>query len=191
MTRPRVLLLDNQDSFTYNLAQALEALGASVLVRRSDRGSLAQLAQLPASHVVLSPGPGHPRQARLSLAAVRRWALRRPLLGVCLGHQALAHAFGARVGRAAHPLHGRASAVRHDGQGLFRGLPQAFPAGRYHSLAVDPGSLPADLRVTAVSDDGTVMGLRHQGGAEGIQFHPESILTPCGKRLLANFLSPC
>ena len=189
--RPRVLLLDNLDSFTHNLAQGLEALGAEVRVLRARGATLAALERVRPSHLVLSPGPGHPRQARLSLAALRRFAGRLPLLGVCLGHQALAHAFGARVARAARPLHGQASPVRHDDQGIFHGLPQGFAAGRYHSLAVDAAGLPGALRVTAWADDGTVMGLRHTSGAEGVQFHPESILTPCGNRLLANFLRSC
>lgn len=188
---PRVLLLDNLDSFTHNLAQGLQALGAEVRVQRARGATLAGLERIRPTHVVVSPGPGHPREAHLSLAVLRRFAGRLPLLGVCLGHQALAHAFGARVGRAARPLHGQASPVRHDNRGLFQGLPQGFAAGRYHSLAVDAARLPGSLRVTAWADDGTVMGLRHSSGAEGVQFHPESILTPCGNRLLSNFLRSC
>lgn len=188
---PRVLLLDNLDSFTHNLAQGLQALGAEVRVLRARGATLDGLERARPSHLVISPGPGHPSQARLSLAALRRFAGRLPLLGVCLGHQALAQAFGGSVGRAARPLHGRASRIRHDGRGLFLGLPQGFRAGRYHSLAVEEAGLPASLKITAWADDGTVMGLRHSSGAVGLQFHPESILTPCGNRLLANFLRPC
>ena len=189
--RARVLLLDNLDSFTHNLAQGLQALGAEVRVLRARGADLAGLARVRPSHLVLSPGPGHPSRARLNLAALRRYAGRLPVMGVCLGHQALAQAFGGAVGRAARPLHGRASRVQHDGQGLFKGLPQGFLAGRYHSLAVETTGLPAALSISAWADDGTVMGLRHTSGAEGVQFHPESILTPCGNRLLANFLRPC
>ncbi|HXC63622.1 MAG TPA: aminodeoxychorismate/anthranilate synthase component II, partial [bacterium] len=158
---PRVLLLDNLDSFTHNLAQGLQALGAEVRVLRARGASLRSLERLRPSHLVVSPGPGHPRQARLSLAAFRRFAGRLPLLGVCLGHQALAQAFGGEVGRAARPLHGRASRIRHDRQGLFLGLPQGFAAGRYHSLAVEASGLPPSLTITAWADDGTVMALRH------------------------------
>jgi len=186
--RPRVLVLDNQDSFTFNLVQALQAQGADLRVERCDRADRAALRRHRPSHVLISPGPGHPRDARLSLWALRAWAGKVPVLGVCLGHQALAHAFGAKVGRAPRPLHGRATAVRHRGQGVFRGLPGGFLAGRYHSLAVDPASLPPGLQVTAWDDDGTILGLRHVSGAEGVQFHPESILTPCGDRILRNFL---
>ena len=188
---PRVLLLDNLDSFTHNLAQGLQALGAEVRVLRARGATLEGLERVRPSHLVISPGPGHPRQARLSLAALRRFAGRLPLLGVCLGHQALAQVFGGEVGRAARPLHGRASRIRHDRQGLFQGLPQGFAAGRYHSLAVAVDGLPESLKITAWADDGTVMGLRHSSGAVGVQFHPESILTPCGNRLLANFLRSC
>lgn len=185
--RARVLVLDNLDSFTYNLVQALRAQGAEVQVRRPGRGLRALRAAKP-SHLIVSPGPGRPEDARESLAAIKAFAGRIPVLGVCLGHQALALVFGAVVGRASRPMHGRASAMRHDGAGVFQGLPNPFPAGRYHSLAVRPSGLPPDLRVSAWSGAGEIMGLRHVSGAEGVQFHPESILTPCGPRLLANFL---
>jgi anthranilate synthase/aminodeoxychorismate synthase-like glutamine amidotransferase len=186
--RPRVLVLDNQDSFTFNLVQAVQAQGAEARVERCDKAGRGALRRHRPTHVLVSPGPGHPRDAGLSLWAIRHWAGKVPLLGVCLGHQALAQAFGGRVGRAPRPLHGRATAVRHRGQGVFRGLPAGFPAGRYHSLAVDPRGLPSGLEVTAWDDEGTILGLRHESGAEGVQFHPESILTPCGDRLLRNFL---
>jgi anthranilate synthase component 2 len=186
--RPRVLVLDNLDSFTFNLVQALQALGAEVAVRRSDRSSLASLSRVKASHLLVSPGPGRPEASPLSLAALKAFAGRLPVLGVCLGHQALAAAFGARVVNAPRLLHGKTSKIRHLGAGLFKGLPQGFRATRYHSLLVDPGTLPPDLAVTAWTAEGELMGLRHASGAEGVQFHPESILTPCGPRLLANFL---
>jgi anthranilate synthase/aminodeoxychorismate synthase-like glutamine amidotransferase len=187
MPRARVLVLDNLDSFTYNLVQALRAQGALVQVQRPGRGLWA-LRGLKPSHLIVSPGPGRPEDARESLAAIKAFAGRIPVLGVCLGHQALAVVFGAVVGRASQPMHGRASAMRHDGVGVFRGLPNPFAAGRYHSLAVRPKSLPPDLTVSAWTGEGEIMGLRHASGAEGVQFHPESILTPCGPRLLANFL---
>ena len=186
--RPRVLVLDNLDSFTFNLVQALQALCAEVAVRRSDRSSLASLRRVKASHLLVSPGPGRPEAAPLSLAALKAFAGRLPVLGVCLGHQALAAAFGARVVNAPRLLHGKTSKIRHLGAGLFKGLPQGFRATRYHSLLVDPGTLPPELAVTAWTAEGELMGLRHASGAEGVQFHPESILTPCGPRLLANFL---
>ncbi|HTB23420.1 MAG TPA: aminodeoxychorismate/anthranilate synthase component II [bacterium] len=187
--RARVLVLDNLDSFTYNLVQILRAQGAAVAVRRAGAaGGLKALKALKPSHLVLSPGPGRPEGARESLAAIKAFAGRIPVLGVCLGHQALALVFGGSVGRAARPVHGRASAMRHDGQGIFKGLPNPFLAGRYHSLAVHPAGLPPALKVSAWTGAGEIMGLRHASGAEGVQFHPESILTPCGPRLLANFL---
>jgi len=186
--KPRVLVLDNLDSFTFNLVQALRGLGADVAVRRpAGRGATA-LRRLRPSHLVVSPGPGRPHQAVESLRALRVFAGRIPVLGVCLGHQALAEAFGGHVERALRPVHGKASAIRHDGSGIFRGLPNPFMAGRYHSLAVDPATLPRDLEITAWAGAGEIMGLRHVSGAEGVQFHPESILTPCGPRLLSNFL---
>lgn len=183
-----VLVLDNLDSFTFNLVQALQALGAEPVVERADRSSLARLRRLKPSHLLVSPGPGAPRDAPLALAALRHFAGRIPVLGVCLGHQALALAFGGRVRRARRLLHGKTSAIRHDGEGIFRGLPQRFRATRYHSLSVSPRGLPPGLRVSAWSEDGEVMGLSHVSGAAGVQFHPESILSPCGPRLLENFL---
>lgn len=183
-----VLVLDNLDSFTFNLVQALQAQGAEVHVERADRSALGRLKRLRPRRLVVSPGPGHPARAGLALAAIRHFSGRIPVLGVCLGHQALALAFGGRIGRAGRLLHGRASRIRHDGSGLFAGLPQGFAAGRYHSLAVRPSGLPEALKITAVSEDGEIMGLAHASGAQGVQFHPESILTPCGPDLLSNFL---
>jgi anthranilate synthase component 2 len=184
-----VLVLDNLDSFTYNLVQALAGLGAAVTVRRPgpESGVLA-LRRLKPSHLVLSPGPGRPEAASDSLAAIKAFAGSIPVLGVCLGLQALAVAFGGKVDHAASPVHGKSSTIRHNALGLFSGLPNPFLAGRYHSLAVQPLGLPRTLEITAWTDAGEIMGLRHASGAEGVQFHPESILTPCGSRLFANFL---
>ncbi len=184
-----LLLIDNYDSFTFNLSQAFTELGAEVRVVRNDETSLAQLKALRPSHVVLSPGPGRPADAGLSLAAVRYFAGRRPLLGVCLGHQALAEAFGGEIVRARRLMHGKTSPIHHDGRGIFAGLSEPMLATRYHSLAVARASLPASFTVAAWTADGEVMGLRHRpSGAWGVQFHPESILTAQGPRLLAAFL---
>ena len=192
-----ILVIDNYDSFTFNLVQALEAAGAAVVVHRNDaidRDGLEAIADDPAVElrgIVISPGPGDPARAGISVAAVRVARERSiPLLGVCLGMQSIAAAFGATIVRAPTLVHGEASTVRHDGSGLLAGLPEAFEAARYHSLCVDPATLPPDLEVTATSDeDGVVMGLRHRRlPLEGVQFHPESVLTPAGPRLLANFL---
>jgi len=187
--RARVLVLDNLDSFTYNLVQVLRAHRAQVIVRRPQAVfQPTALRRLKPSHLLVSPGPGRPESAEESLRAVELFAGLIPVLGVCLGHQVLAHVFGGKVQRARRPVHGRASAVWHDGQGVFQGLPSPFSAGRYHSLTVCPANLPADLSVSAWTGVGEIMGLRHVSGAEGVQFHPESILTPCGSRLLVNFL---
>lgn len=185
----RLVFVDNYDSFVYNLAQAFGALGAEPVVVRNDT-SLQELAALEPDAVVISPGPGAPRDAGVSVEAIKYFAERVPVLGVCLGHQCIAEAYGGRVGRAAvGPVHGKTSQVTHTGDGVFRGLPVPFTATRYHSLAVEDTVVPAQLDVTARSEDGTVMGLRHRAHpVEGVQFHPESVLCAEGPRLLENFL---
>jgi anthranilate synthase/aminodeoxychorismate synthase-like glutamine amidotransferase len=185
-----ILLLDNYDSFTYNLYQYLGELGAEPRVVRNDEiGVEAALALRPAA-IVISPGPGTPDQAGISLELVRRATGRVPLLGVCLGHQSLGQAFGGRVVRAPKPMHGKTSEIRHDGRTLFSGLPDPLTATRYHSLVVASEDLPACLEVSAWTDDGVIMGLRHrEQPVEGVQFHPESIMTAAGKALLGNFLA--
>lgn len=184
-----ILLLDNYDSFTYNLYQYLGELGAEVRVVRNDEMSAAGVLALGPGAVVISPGPGTPDQAGISLDLIRSCAGRVPLLGVCLGHQALGQAFGGKVVRAPRLMHGKTSEIEHDGRGVFAGLPVPFTATRYHSLVVEPGSVPDCLEVSAWTDGGVVMGLRHRDlPLEGVQFHPESILTRAGKDLLGNFL---
>ena len=188
----RVLLVDNYDSFAYNLYQALGALGAEVLVRRNDAISLEQARDIDPDAVVISPGPGNPTNPRdfgVNAEILREVSPAVPTLGVCLGHQGIGAVFGGRIVHAGRLVHGKTSQVRHDGQGIYAGLPNPFPAARYHSLAVDAGSLPPELLVTATAEDGEVMGVRHaRHPIEGVQFHPESILTPDGPALLANFL---
>lgn len=184
-----VLVIDNYDSFTWNLVQYLGELGEQVEVRRNDEVGLADIETLAPRRLLISPGPCGPEQAGISVEAIRRFAGHIPILGVCLGHQAIAHAFGAQVVRATRVVHGKTSRIRHDGAGVFRGLPPDIEAGRYHSLAVSRPSLPDYLSVTASSEDGEVMGLRHRAlPVEGVQFHPESVLTEHGLRMLANFL---
>jgi anthranilate synthase component II len=190
---PRVLVVDNYDSFVYNLVQYLGELGAEPLAHRHDELSLAEIEALEPDAVLISPGPGRPEDAGLSNEVIRRFAGRRPVLGVCLGHQCLGQVYGAEVVRAAEIMHGKTSFIHHTGVGVFAGLPSPFEATRYHSLVVDRGSVPAELEITAWTDDGTVMGLRHRQHAipvEGVQFHPESILTASGHDLLRNFLAP-
>ena len=185
----RLLLIDNYDSFVYNLAQAFGVLGAEPIVVRND-ASIDQLVDLRPDGVVVSPGPGTPDDAGVSVAAVKVLGERVPLLGVCLGHQCIGHAFGGRIERApVGPVHGKVSAIDHADAGVFRGLPHPFTATRYHSLAVNEDSVPDPLEVTARSDDGIIMGVRHKAlPIEGVQFHPESVLSPEGPVLLANFL---
>jgi anthranilate synthase component II len=190
---PRVLVVDNYDSFVYNLVQYLGELGAEPLVHRHDELALAEIEALEPDAVLISPGPGRPEDAGLSNDVIRRFAGRRPVLGVCLGHQCLGQVYGAEVVRAPEIMHGKTSLIRHTGVGVFAGLPSPFEATRYHSLVVDRGSVPAELEITAWTDDGTVMGLRHRQHeipVEGVQFHPESILTASGHDLLRNFLAP-
>jgi anthranilate synthase component 2 len=187
---PAVLLIDNYDSFTYNLAQYLGELGAAVTVVRNDAMSLEDVAALNPDGVVISPGPGTPADAGISADVIRTLGHRTPILGVCLGHQTIGEVFGGDVVRAQAPMHGKPSAIRHRGTGLYDGLADGFAAARYHSLVVAPDSLGDALEVTAWTDDGVVMGLRHRTHPiEGVQFHPESILTEGGHRLLANYLA--
>jgi anthranilate synthase/aminodeoxychorismate synthase-like glutamine amidotransferase len=185
-----LLMIDNYDSFTYNLVQYLGELGADVRVFRNDRISTEDIAEMRPAGIVISPGPCDPDKAGVSLDVVRCFAGRIPILGVCLGHQCIGQAFGGRVVRAKKLMHGKTSRILHDGRGVFRGISQGFTATRYHSLVVERETMPEELVVTAwTEDDGEVMGLRHKRLAiEGVQFHPESILTVEGKKLLANFL---
>lgn len=183
-----LLLIDNYDSFTWNLAQYLGELGAAPLVRRNDEITLEEIAELRPDRVVISPGPGRPEQAGISMAVIRRFGPERPVLGVCLGHQGIGAAFGGQVVRAPALMHGKTSHVRHDGRGVFRGMSDGFEAGRYHSLVVAQ-PVPDVLEASAWTDDGTLMGLRHREyPIHGVQFHPESVLTDEGRRLLKNFL---
>ena len=183
-----ILLIDNYDSFTYNLAHLFGELGAEVVVRRNDAISAEQAERMAPSHLVVSPGPGGPADAGISIEVVRRLGPRTPTLGVCLGHQAIVEAFGGEVGHALNLLHGKSSMVRHDGRGLFAGLPDEFEAGRYHSLAAR--RLPDELEPCAHADDGEVMGVRHRElPVHGVQFHPESVLTPLGPQIAATFLA--
>ncbi len=186
----RVLMIDNYDSFTYNLVQYLAELGAEVTVRRNDAISLDEVAALAPDGVVVSPGPCTPREAGVSVPLIQRFAGALPILGVCLGHQAIGAAFGGDIVRAPRIMHGKTSPIRHAGQGVFAGLPDPFDATRYHSLVIDPATVPGVLERTAWTDEGEIMGVRHRTAfVEGVQFHPESILTVEGKRLLANFLA--
>jgi anthranilate synthase component 2 len=188
---PRVLVFDNYDSFVYNLVQYLGELGAEPLVHRHDELTIDEITTLDPDAVLISPGPGRPEDAGLSNEVIRRFAGRRPVLGVCLGHQCIGQVYGGDVVRAPQIMHGKTSLVHHDGTGVFAGLPNPFEATRYHSLVVDRASVPQELVVTAWTDDGVVMGLRHRSDGsqvEGVQFHPESILTGSGHDLLRNFL---
>ena len=185
-----LLVIDNYDSFTYNLVQYLGELGASLAVRRNDAITLGEVEQMSIDGIVISPGPGRPEQAGITLDLIRACAGRIPILGVCLGHQAIGLAFGGTVVAAPALLHGKTSTIEHDGKGVFAGLTDPFPAGRYHSLAVDGDSLPEVLVVAATArEDGTIMALRHRSWpVHGVQFHPESVLTGRGRHILRNFL---
>jgi anthranilate synthase/aminodeoxychorismate synthase-like glutamine amidotransferase len=184
-----LLMIDNYDSFTYNLVQYLAELGARVEVVRNDEKSVDELVAMDPEQVVISPGPCTPNEAGVSLALIERLAGRVPILGVCLGHQAIGQAFGGRVVRAKQVMHGKVSTIRHDGSGVFSALPDGFIATRYHSLVVERGSLPDCLAVTAESEDGEIMGLRHRRlQVEGVQFHPEALLTEHGHKMLQNFI---
>ncbi len=184
-----IVLIDNYDSFTYNLVQALGELGAELRVFRNDEITVGEIEGLSPSHLLISPGPCTPREAGISVEAIRHFAGKIPILGVCLGHQSIGYAFGGKVVRAERLMHGKTSMIRHDGRGVFAGLPNPFEAMRYHSLVVEERSLPECLEPTAWSEKDELMGLRHRElKVEGVQFHPESILTPEGNRLLKNFL---
>jgi anthranilate synthase/aminodeoxychorismate synthase-like glutamine amidotransferase len=185
-----ILLLDNYDSFTYNLAQYLGQMGQELEIRRNDKITLDEIEKLGPERIVISPGPCTPREAGISVPLIQRFAGKIPILGVCLGHQAIGAAFGGRVIRAAKIMHGKTSEIEHDGKTVFRDLPQKFIATRYHSLIVERKSLPQSLEISAETADGTIMGLRHRKfPVEGVQFHPESVLTAPGFRLLQNFLA--
>ncbi len=186
----RLLLIDNYDSFTYNLVQAFLVLGADVRVHRNDEIALDDARALEPTHLCISPGPGTPKDAGVSIAMIREFAGRIPVFGVCLGHQSIVEAFGGKVVRAGRLMHGKTSIVQHDGIELYRGLTPALEVGRYHSLIAQPESLPDLLQVTARTAEGEIMGVRHRRWmVEGVQFHPESVLTPEGPQLMANFLA--
>jgi anthranilate synthase/aminodeoxychorismate synthase-like glutamine amidotransferase len=185
----RVLVLDNYDSFTYNLVQYLGELGTEVEVFRNDALSVGQIFEARYDRIVISPGPGVPARAGITVPLVRELSGKVPILGVCLGHQAIGEAFGGHIVRAGAIFHGKTSEIHHDGRGLFRDLPNPFTATRYHSLVIDPHRVPASLEVSARTEDGVIMGVRHREfPVEGVQFHPESILTREGMKLLANFV---
>ncbi len=185
-----ILLLDNYDSFTYNLAQYLGQMGQQLDVRRNDEITLDEIEKMAPERIVISPGPCTPKEAGVSVPLIQRFAGKIPILGVCLGHQAIGAAFGGRVIRAPKLMHGKTSEIEHDGRTIFQGLPQPFIATRYHSLIVERKSLPRELEISAESEDGTIMGFRHRKlRVEGVQFHPESVLTGAGFDLLKNFLS--
>ncbi len=184
-----IFVLDNYDSFTYNLVQYLGELGAELEVRRNDQTTVQEIQSMMPEAIVLSPGPGRPEDAGILLETIRNFAGKVPILGVCLGHQAIGEVFGGEVIAAPSLVHGKTTDVYHDGKTIFRGLPSPFAAGRYHSLVVDPKIIPAELEVSATTKEGVVMGLRHRRfPVEGVQFHPESVLTPDGRKLLKNFL---
>ena len=185
----RMLLIDNYDSFTYNLVQAFAALGADVIVHRNDVISVDEAKAIEPTHLVISPGPGRPEDAGVSLDMIAAFADSLPVLGVCLGHQCLVHHFGGRIVRAERLMHGKTSMANHDGKTIYTGLSKPFEVGRYHSLTAEHDTLPAELELTAETDRGEIMGVRHRSlPLEGVQFHPESVLTPEGDHLMANFM---
>jgi anthranilate synthase/aminodeoxychorismate synthase-like glutamine amidotransferase len=184
-----LLVIDNYDSFTYNLVQYLGEMGVPMVVHRNDEISVEEIRVLAPAQILISPGPGSPREAVLSNAVLKTFGPEIPILGICLGHQCIGHTFGAKVGVNYRMMHGKTSSIRHNGQDLFQGIPNPFIATRYHSLVVEPGTVPACLEVTATTDEGEIMGLRHREfPLWGVQFHPESILTEHGRTLLRNFL---
>jgi anthranilate synthase/aminodeoxychorismate synthase-like glutamine amidotransferase len=185
-----LLLIDNFDSFTYNLVQCFQTLGVDVKVIRNNSMNTQDCLDLRPTHLVISPGPGHPGQSGISKELIQCFAGQLPILGVCLGHQCIGEIYGGKVVRAKQPMHGKLSAVKHDEKGLFAGIPQNFTATRYHSLIIERATLPACLHISAETEDGEIMGLRHHEikGIEGVQFHPESIMTQEGKKILSNFL---
>ena len=185
-----ILMIDNYDSFTYNLVQYFLEMGEDVLVRRNDELSLDDIRELEPERMVVSPGPCDPTKAGISVLAIKEFAGKMPILGVCLGHQAIGYAFGAEIVRAKRLMHGKTSMIHHDGRSLFKGLPNPFEATRYHSLVIKRDSLPDSFEVSAWTDDGEIMGIRHKEFVlEGVQFHPESILTEVGRELLRNFIT--
>lgn len=187
--RPRLLLIDNYDSFTYNLVQAFMILGADVKVHRNDAITIDEARAIEPTHLVISPGPGTPADAGISMKMIEAFAGKVPILGVCLGHQSLVEVFGGHVVRAPRLMHGKTSMVRHDGLSVYQGLSRPFEAGRYHSLIAEPTTLPPELILTAQTQEGEIMGVRHRDlPIEGVQFHPESVLTPEGPKLMGNFL---
>jgi anthranilate synthase/aminodeoxychorismate synthase-like glutamine amidotransferase len=184
-----ILVIDNYDSFTYNIVQYLGELGAKIEVFRNDEISVAEILEKKPDHILISPGPCSPKEAGISVDVIQQLAGKIPILGVCLGHQSIGVAFGGEIVRAQHLMHGKTSTISHDGLGVFKGLPNPFKATRYHSLVIKKETLPLELIITAESEDGEIMGVRHQTlPVEGVQFHPESILTESGKALLGNFL---
>jgi anthranilate synthase/aminodeoxychorismate synthase-like glutamine amidotransferase len=184
-----ILVIDNYDSFTYNIVQYLGELGAEIEVVRNDEISVADIIKKKPDHILISPGPCSPKEAGISVELIQKLAEKTPILGVCLGHQSIGYAFGGDIVRAKNLMHGKTSSIQHDGQGVFKGMPNPFKATRYHSLVIKKETLPKDLVITAESEDGEIMGVRHKTlPVEGVQFHPESILTESGKILLGNFL---
>ncbi len=185
-----ILMIDNYDSFTYNLVHYFGELGEDISVYRNDKISIAEISELHPDIIVVSPGPCTPKEAGISVEVIKEFAGKVPILGVCLGHQSVAYAFGSEIVRAERLLHGKTSMIHHDGKGIYEGIPDPFEATRYHSLLVDRGSLPDEFDITAWTDEDEIMGIRHkQYLIEGVQFHPESILTKCGKDLLRNFVN--